>query len=542
VEINPEIEKLNAELGDVIINFHEYHKDMDLNRNYYLHSAFYQPKSGESPIRKELVINLLKVFADKNIYYTSAEPTIKVPGTPEDRDNANIREKILYAVRSKSNYPLLRRRWARDGTILSAAVCETGFNKKSRCAYIRRYDPRNCYWQLSNDNDKRVIAFWAVFPITLDECQKRYGVTPTSNGGMPETAYHNGSLKHIDGKTWFMQAIRWDGETRTAWVGNKFIEPKHPHLMGEIPIDVCMPFDDASDNNFGSFYLSPLVPPQAELNHVNKQRANIVSRMANPVVWGRNIVSRQFDDTKNNLEKVGGGFVGLGRQGELGLLQINDVKLLNEHEEKIINHMMRLSGFSAASFGESVGANTSGDALSMYFTPTERLIEDQNIAWNAFDMSINKKILKAFDMNMTYGEKISLDGFAPGGTVMAMEDGEHRYAPRSFNVSFTKDVIKGSYNSVVIPKNVTPKDEAKEREWALQAVRDKVISRTTAYEMFNFLSPQDELMLLEQEQANPILNPEGTQKILEAAQPQPPVGAASPALPAPAESVVPSGA
>lgn len=512
------ITKLNQELGDVIINFHEYHNDMDLSRNYYLHSAFYKPKSGESPIRKELVINLLKVFADKNIYYTSPEPTIKIPGTPEDRQNASTREKILYAVRAKSNYALLRRRWARDATILSAAVCETGFNKKDRCAYVRRFDPRNCYWQLSNDNDKSVTAFWAVFPITLDECQEKYGVTPTSNGGMPETAYQNGSLKHIDGKTWFMQAIKWTGKNRTAWVGNKLVEPEHDHNMGEIPIDICMPFDDANDNNFGSFYLTPLVPPQAELNHVNKQRANIVSRMANPVIWGRGIVTRQFDDTKNNLEKVGGGFVGLGRQGELGLLQVNDVKLLNEHEEKIINHMMRLSGFSAASFGESVGANTSGDALSMYFTPTQRLIEDQNVAWNAFDESINKKILRAYEMNMMSGEQLSLSAYAPGGTVIAMDDQEGYKSNGVFSITFTKDVIDGNYNSVVTQKNITPKDENKEREWALQAVRDKVISHTTAYEMFGLLSPEDEFNMLEQEQSNPIINPDGTQKILQTAQ------------------------
>lgn len=515
---NEQIEKLNTELSDVIINFSSYHSEMDLNRNYYLHSAFYKPKSGESPMRKELVINLLKVFADKNIYYTSQEPVFKVPGTPEDRANASLREKIIYAVRRKSNTALLRRRWARDATILSAAVAETGFDKKNRCAFVRRYDPRHCYWQISNDNDKRVIAFWAVFPITLDECQKRYGVTPTSNGGMPETAYQAGTLKHIDGKTWFLQAIKWTGTTRQSWVGDVWVEEPHNHNMGEIPIDVVMPFDDANDNNFGSFYLNPLVPPQAELNHVNKQRANIVNRMANPVVWGRNVVTRQFDDTKQNLEKSGGGFVGLGRQGELGLLQINDVKLLNEHEEKIITHMMRLSGFSAASFGESVGANTSGDALGMYFTPTQRLIEDQNIAWIAFDQSINAKILKAYDMNMTFGEQLSLDGYSTGGTVVAMEDGSKKYQNGSFKITFDKTVINGDYVNVAIPKNVTPKDENKERDWATQAVRDRVISRTTAYETMGILSPEDELALLEQEQSDPLLNPDGTQKILQTEQ------------------------
>ena len=75
------IDELNSELSDVIVNFHNYHSDMETHRNYYLHSVFYKPKSGESPMRKELVINLLKVFADKNVHYTSQLPTMKVPGT-----------------------------------------------------------------------------------------------------------------------------------------------------------------------------------------------------------------------------------------------------------------------------------------------------------------------------------------------------------------------------------------------------------------------------------------------------------------------------
>lgn len=512
------IMKLNTELSDVITTFHSYHSDMRKNRNYYLYSAFYTPKSGDSPLRKELVINLLKVLADKNIQYTSGMPTIKVPASPQDRENASLREKILYGVHSKSNTRLLQRRWSRDGTILSAAVAETGFDRKARCAYVRRYDPRHCYWQLSNDNDKRVIAFWAVFPITKDECQKRYGVTPTSNGSMPQTIFDDdGNLKHIDGKEWFIQAIKWTGTTRSAWVGDVWIEEPHQHNMGGIPIDICMPFDDNAEGAFGAFYLDPLVPPQAELNHLNKQRANIVQRMANPVVWGRNIVTRQFDDTKANLQKAGGGFVGLGRQGELGLLQVNDVKLVNEHEDRIIQHMMRLSGFSAASFGESVGANTSGDALGMYFTPTQRLIEDQNVAWVAFYESINAKILRAYQMNLMTNETVNLSGYAPGGTVMAMEDGSRRYEQGgAFSISFGKDTIDYNYQNTVIPRNITPRDENKERDWALNAVSQGVISRTTAYETFGFLSPQDELELLKEEQSEPVLNPDGTQKLLQA--------------------------
>lgn len=518
------IEQLNAELSDAIVNFHDYHSRMALMRNYYKNSVFYKPKSGEVVASDDLRANLLKVFADKNIHYTSGEPTIKVPATPTDRANASTREKIIYAVRQKSNTSLLRRRWARDGTILSAAVSEVIWDAKKRCASVRRYDPRYCYWQLSNDNDRKVLAFWAVFPITLDECQKLYdGATPKSNGGIPETVFLNqGSLlRHIDGKEWFLQAIKWTAETKTAWVGDTIVEQEHNHGFGEIPIDMAMPFDECDDNNFGSFYLEPLLSPQAELNHVTKQRSNIVDRMANPVVWGRNIVARGFDDLKGNLSKNGGGFVGLGRQGELGLLQVNDVQMLDKHEDRIIQQMMRLSGFGAATFGESVGANTSGDALGMYFTPTQRLIEDQNIIWTAFDQSINAKILEAYDRNMTYGETLTLTGYHPGGTIVGLDDGTDgkKYQQSgSFSETFTKDVIAGNYNNVCIPRGITPKDEIALKRWALEAVAQKVISRQTAYEMFDILSPEDELALLTQEQSDPLINAEGTQKILQTAQ------------------------
>lgn len=519
------LEQLNAELSDAIVNFHDYHSRMSLMKNYYQNSVFYAPKSGQTQSSDDLRANLLKVFADKNIHYTSGEPIIKVPGTPEDKINANIREKILYAVRRKSNTALLRRKWARDGTLLSAAVAETVWDAKKRCASVRRYDPRHCFWQLSNDNDGRVTAFWAVFPITLDECQRLYdGATPTSNGGIPQTVFMNDDMRHIDGKTWFLQAIRWDGDTKQAWVGDVMVEEEHKHGFSEIPIDICMPFDDLSDNFQGAFYLEPLLSPQAELNHVTKQRSNIVDRMANPVVWGRNIVARGFDDLKQNMGKTGGGFVGLGRQGELGLLQVNDVQMLDKHEDRIIQQMMRLSGFGAATFGESVGANTSGDALGMYFTPTQRLIEDQNIAWTAFDQSINAKILEAYDKNMTYSEQLTLDGYAPGSTVMSIDGGDMKYQSGAYSVTFGKDAIAGNYNNVVLPRNITPKNEIEEKRWALEAVAQGVISRTTAYEMFDFLSPEDELAMLTQEKSEPVLNPEGTQQILQTAQNAAPVG------------------
>lgn len=548
-----DLSELNKELESAILNFEGYHSDMETYRKYYMYSAFYGKKSGMTSDKGDLRTNLLKVFADKNIHYTSSFPTIKVPTTgasPEQRQAASIREKILYAVHKKSGTPLLQKKWARDATIRTVAIAETTFNLKSRCAEVKRYDPRYVFWQLSNDNDRRVIAFWAVYPITKEECLKKYGFTP-NDVGIPMTSLAQQFLGAIDGKDWFLQATRWDAETRVSWVGDQMIEEPHNHMMGEIPIDVCIPFDDEEFNAVGSFYLEPLISLQAELNHVIRQRANIVQRMANPVVWGRGIVARQFDDVKNNLSKQGGGFVGLKQQGELGLLQVNDVKLLNEHADDLVNHMMRLSGFSAAAFGESVGANTSGDALGMYFTPTQRLIEHQNIAWTAFYEAINSKILKLYYIFLKTGEQVKLDGYSSRGTVVAnSEDNRMEYQSGGFDVAFDKTVIQGNFNSVVTFDTVTPKNEIADRKFWLDAANQKIVSRTTAFENMGILSPEDELQLLTQEQQEPALNPDGTQKILQSAtqmaQAQaaqtPQLPQATPAQITPPASVVANGA
>ena len=162
------LKEFNTELGDVIIDFSAYHAEMDTMLRYYQNSVFFKPKSGNAPNSEQIEVNLLKVLADKNIFYTSGEPTVKVPGTPNDRTGASIREKVINHVRWKSGMGLIRRRQARDATLLSATFTETFWDPKNRCAGIRRFDPRHCFWQLSNDNDRRVLAFWAVYPITAD--------------------------------------------------------------------------------------------------------------------------------------------------------------------------------------------------------------------------------------------------------------------------------------------------------------------------------------------------------------------------------------
>lgn len=541
--------KLNQELLTAVVNLSTYHQEMGKQRNYYMTSAFYQRKSGDVAQHQELSANLLRVFADKNIHYISDFPTIKVPTMGADdyaRRAASLREKILYSVHRTSNTPVLQTKWAYDTTIFSMAIAETGFDLKKRCAFVKRYDPRYCYWQLSNDNDKRVTAFWAVFPITDTECMERYGFKPT--GGITSAAVVGDPyLSAIDGQNWHTMAIRWDENTRVAWVGDRLIEEPHNHQMGEIPIDICMPFDDYNTNNEGSFYLDPMLPTQAELNHVLKQRANIVQRMSNPLVWGRGIIAKQFDDIKQNLAKGGGGFVGLKAQGELGLLQVQDVKLIDATIEQLMNTMMRLSNFSAASFGESVGANTSGDALGMYFTPTEKFVAKQQIHWTAFHQSINAKILKFTEKFGKAGEEFKISGYAPASTVQGITGGDAMpnakgYVGGGFNETFNpREIIAGNYINIVTWPPVTPKNQVAENTFWLNAMTQGQISKTTGYDKLGFDSPDDELALLTQEQSNPALNPDGTQKILQSAtqfaqatagNPQQPTGAPAGALPA----------
>lgn len=533
-----DIKKLSKELEDVIINFSNHHSRMASMRSYYLNSAFYKPVNGQQP-GSGLKTNLLKVFADKNIHYTSGEPIVKVPTTgssEEQRTSASIREKIIYAVRRSSGTPLMRRKWAFDATIFSTAVAETGFDLKKRCAFVKRYDPRFCFWQLSNDNEPRVVAFWAVYPITKDEAKSRYGVEPTTDY-LSNTMIDDQHIKPIDGKEWFTMAIRWDDKVKVAWIGDKFLEQPHNHMQGGIPIDVCMPFEDADKHGHGAFYLEPLVPLQAGLNDVIAQRAAIARRMGNPTLWGRGILTKQKDDITNSLSTLGGGMVALKKDGELGLLQVQDTRMLKEQQDSFVQDMMRISGFGAATFGETVGANTSGDALGMYFTPTERLIENQNIAWNAFDESINAKILRAYDKFGKLGEKFNLSSYSPASTVLGItENNKSMYTSGGFDISFDRTVIDGNYTNCCYPGEVTPKNEVLAKRFWLDAAKQGVVSRTTAYENMGIQSPEDELELLKAEQAEPTLNPDGTQKIMQSATDymqasNPQLPTAAPALP-----------
>jgi hypothetical protein len=546
------IDELNKELSSAIVNLAPYHTRMNDFINYYTRSCFYPRREGTAPIAS-IPDNFLKIFADKNIEYTSEMPEFKVPGTPEDRENANIREKILYAVHRSSNTALLNREWAFDRTICSMAVSAVRSDFEKRCVYVERYDPRFCFWKRSNDNENRISAFWAVYPITKQEAMDRYGVTPSKNLlSMSNLVLTDPYFKQLDGQEWYIQATRFDDHFRVSWVGDKLIEEPHEHNIGSFPIDVDAPFLTREKNQFGAFYLEPMLTLQAELHETIRRRSNIVKRMSNPIVWGRNIKARTYDEVKAALKDAETGILGLGKDGDVGILQLQEIKMLYEHEAALKSDMQRLSGFAAASFGESVGANTSGEALGMYFAPTQKHVTKQYISTQAFMESINAKVLRAYDImgrsDYGTGNTFNLTGYSPRSTILASQDGAMSYtSPGSYKVSFTSDNIAGDYTNRAIMPPVVPRNELAEKQaWAGWA-KDKIISRTTAYEHIGIESPEDEKALLQLEMSEPVLNPDGIstllgaqQNMLPSGQPQAP-GAAAPQLNAP-PLAIPAGA
>lgn len=514
------MEEVFNEFEDVRLDFAEYHDKMDIYKDYYDYSAIKAPKGGSPRQNSELVVNMLKTFADKNMFYTSQMPEFKVPPAGSGdlvREFADIREKALYATHRDSMTALNQKKWAFDGTIRSAAIAETMIDWKNRCVLVNRYDPRFAYWQYANDNDNTLLAFWVAYPMTKDQVKRQWG-KDVGDGPIDINEVSQKTLTRLDGRDWVVVLKRWDGENRLVIAGDTWIEKPHKHQLGTIPIDIAFPFQNGSDKMLGDFYLRQLVPLQAEFNDAWRKRSNIVRKLGNPLVWSRGMVARQLDEAKKAM-RGDGGFIGLKGQGELGILQIPETNMIDNHLIDLFNRMKDLAGFPTATFGEVVGSNTSGDALGMYFTPTMRAIDDQNIAWRAFYEAINWKILKGYDVMLKTGETKRLVGYLPRGTFKGINPvtGKKEYTNAAYDEDLTKEAIDKNYNSVVEFKAVTPKDDVAYKRLLMDMVNSKVLSRTTAYEEMGLMSPQDELELLEEEQSNPALNPEGLSQLLNAA-------------------------
>lgn len=504
------IRALTTEFEAVAKNMWRFHSDQDMYLDYYQNNVFYAPKQGQKYQQSPLSVNLLKVFADKNVDYISPFPDMKtVTSSPLEfeRIKAGTREKVVLATHRANNMPLQHRKGAFDGTVLARAVFITTWDHKKRCVKIRRADPRFVYVQYANDNDTKVVAVWEAFPMTKDQIQSEYGVTPTG-GSVDTTILTRNTASRLDGKDWFLAITRYDDEHVVSWVGDQFLTRPHKHKLGTLPVDIIDPLYDGDWSRQPDFFIKTLVSPQAEYNETMRRISNIARKLGNPAVWGRGIMARQFEDVKRAL-RGDGGFVGLKGDGELGILQVPETKMLDAYLDRLMDAMQRLSSFGNASFGESVGANTSGDALSMYFQPTTRRIDYQNIAWKHAYESINTKILKYYDTFLRKNERVKLQGYQPMGSVMGISGNAGTTHKDGFAVEFTKDDIDGNYDTVVTPRTATPKDEIAYKRLIMEMVSNGVISRTTAYEEFGLQNPEDELAKLENEQGSPELNPEG---------------------------------
>jgi hypothetical protein len=123
---------------------------------------------------------------------------------------------------------------------------------------------------------------------------------------------------------------------------------------------------------------------------------------------------------------------------------------------------------------------------------------------------------------------------------MATSDGNQVYKDAGdYSIKFGSDNIAGNYTNRAIMPPVVPKNELAEKQaWATWA-KDKIVSRTTAYERIGIESPEDEKALLMLEMGEPVLNPDGISTLMQAQQPLQVPNGQSGAVPPPALNAPP---
>lgn len=503
-----------VEFRQVLQQHRTYLNDMRRSLEGY-NTNFYYPRKPNSPKSSNEGVNLVRVFSDKAWNYLSGFPKISVPVDPVDRDASSKREKLLYTVHQQN---LMEKKWAKGafyGTVLSGLVITLDFDLEKRCVIEEIIDPRFCVWQGSDLLGDEIDTLWTVKPMSAIAIKRKYGVDVKSIGAESvspldmEFIYEDISPIEVDR---YLVVKRFDDEKVILTIGGKEIK-KYNHLMGIVPFEVILPINIATNKVKGDFYILRLASLQAEFNDLWRKRSAIVARLGSPVVWGRGVNQRTIDEMKRRTSD--GGFIGLKENGELGLLTIPETSMIDKALENVFQRMKDVAGFPTATFGEIAGANTSGDALGMYFQPTTRMIDHQNIAYRNGLKRINAKIFQLYETFLMPGEQVQLNGVLPTGKYAMTPEGM-QYGG-SFNDYITKEEIAGKYQNEVTSPAVTPKDDIGYKRLMLDFARDNVISRTTAYDEIGILSPQDELQQLTNEQSQPAINPQGTQAIMSGA-------------------------
>jgi len=526
---------LQNEFNAVRIEMNDYHESMQFYAEAYETNVYFKAKPN-SPARERVGVNLLQAFADKNWFYLSTFPKINVPALPENREGASKTEKLLYASHDLNDTDQLWGQLTFDGTVMSSAIVVTDVDYKSRRVRYQRIDPRRAYWTTSDLQGTEPEVFWTAIPMRKSAIKRKWGVDVSGSGaeGLDYWKdYDTISTSNITDDPYYMVVTRVDHDTMTRWCGDKFLMTSHKHMLGCMPVDIALPLRLASNDYRGDFFLRRLKDLQAQFNECWRQRQNIVARLGNPAVWGRNINNNQLQDVKDGLS-MDGGFIGLKENGELGILTIPETAMIDKTILDIYGRMQDIAGFPPAAFGNVAGANTSGDALGMYYQPTTRQIDHQNKAYKRLLQNVNKKTIILYRTMLKSGEAISLDTYAPKSKKYA-QDGVLTNDVNQYETEFRKEDLVTTHN-IVTTSAVTPKDDITYKRLMADMMRDGSISKTTGLDELGFLSPQDEIDLLEAETSNPKLNPHGMSELLssQAQMQQAENGAvANPAVPAP---------
>lgn len=510
--------------------FRGHHDDQNTNLLYYTNNAFYKTQSGDLADTRKFGKNYLKKFADLNIQYTCDFPKMRVPHKAADvqsRQRCSTIEKALLGTWRANDGEGLQNEWADDATLMSEAFAVTTpilQQGELQGVDIERYDPRFCYWELADQNGNHLHAFYCAKIMTKQEIRDRWGVEPESSTLSDELALTNdNSLYDVDGIDRFFVVWRWDKTHKVCWVGNKYLEPPHEHYMGYIPVDHCVPFPTPTDKyRFGKFYLEPLVPLQAELNEAVRQKANIVRKTGNPLLWVRGLIANQLDELKK-AQQDGGGAIAFGHQGEAGLLAPSPTDVIDKYIEDLLETMMDISHFGKGAFGQSFGSNTSGDAVHMYFQPTTKHVNKQWIAWRNFYRSVNEKILRIYEDFSYPGQQFKLTTHPPVGTYAPSDEGTPPEQPKPgdpqgnqdvYSVTWSPDIIGGYYETEITTPTATPQDDQANKRLVMEMIMNNTIPRVLGYEWLG-LDSEDVLALMADENNDPRIHPEKFQALMQ---------------------------
>lgn len=505
--------ELRLEYEGIVKDFTGYHGDMKFYLDAYNNNVFY-PDKPNAPKRKRVGVNFLQIFADKLWDYHSAFPKMSVPSSPDTRQTADLCEKVIGATHIHNDAELMWTDQTFDGAVLSCVITYLEYDFKENCVREFSVDPRRAVWKRANGMTQEITTFWFIEPMTKTAIKDQYGVEPEGDAmTMQDLAEYD--VASTDGEDYYAVITRVDGKTMVKFAGNKLLMTPHNHMIGAFPVVITFPLKIRSYDKRGDFYLRRLLDLQAEFNDFWQQRAAIVRKLGNPTVWGRGIKQKQFQPVKDAMS-LDGGFVGLSEQGELGLLTIPETKMIDNSLIDCFARMRDVAGFPTAAFGEIAGANTSGDALGMYFQPTTRMIEKMNNAYRSHWRKVNAIILTLYKNFLPMDQPKTLYGAVPGGKYVQGAEGMQYQMP-SQETTFTGMMLGNNVHNVVTMNPVAPKDELKYKELLIAARQTGDMSRIRFYEEWGLESPEDELALLKEEQAEPLLNPEGTKMMMEGA-------------------------